>query len=176
MKNSEIIRNQIEALKAEDKALVKSMVFENPERTAENHNQLWSKYWEEHGWPNHKKVEELEYEMYKELNREIEVGDGVTMCLWSDRHAYTVIARTAKTLTIQQDKATLDPNFKPEWIPGGFAGHCTNSEDQEWSYERDPNGRIEKCRWSEKYGRWQTGSDGSIKIIRGRHEYHDYNF
>lgn len=176
MKKSEIIKQQIEALEAEDKAIVKSMVFENLERTVENHDALWKKYWNEYGWPNHQKLDELKFEMHKELNREIEVGDGVTMYLWSDAYACTVIARTAKTLTIQRDKATLDPNFKPEWIPGGFSAICTNSEDQEWTYERDPAGEITRCRWSEKYGRWQTGSDGSIHIGRGRHEHYDYNF
>ena len=176
MKKSEIIKQQLEALEAENEALVKKMVFENPERTAENHDALWNAYWNQHGWSMHQREKELEFEYRKELNREIEVGDGVTECLWSDSHAFTVIARTAKTLTIQQDKATLDPNFKPEWIPGGFAAHCTNQDEQEWTYERNPNGRILKCRWSEKNGRWQTGSDGSILIARGRHEFHDYNF
>lgn len=176
MKKSEVISKQLETLKAEYKALVKSMVFDNPERTAENHDALWNAFWKAYGWPMHQKEENLKLELRTELNREIEVGDGVTMYLWSDAHACTVIARTAKTLTIQQDKATLDPNFKPEWIAGGFAAHCTNSDEQEWTYERDPNGEIIKCRWSEKHGRWQTGSDGSIKIGRGRHEHYDYNF
>lgn len=177
MKKSDTIWKQVEAAKAEYEAKVKSEVFENPERTtAEKHDELWSKFWEAYGWPLHQKIEALKLEFHTELNREIEVGDGVTECLWSDRHACTVIARTAKTLTIQRDKAILDPNFKPEWIPGGFAAHCTNNEEQTYAYERDPNGQIIKCRWSEKRGGWQTGSDGSIRIIRGRYEFHDYNF
>ena len=133
-------------------------------------------YWEHGGRTFVDRENELEFEIRKEQNREIEVGDGVTYCLWSDRHACTVIARTRCTLTIQRDKAILDENFKPEWIAGGFAGHCTNQDEQEYTYERDPNGTIYHCRWSEKYGRFQTGSDGSIKIIRGRHEFYDYNF
>lgn len=176
MKKSDNIWRQVEATEAEYEAKVKSEVFENPARTAENHDKLWHDFWEAYGWPMRQKIDALKQEFHTELNREIEVGDGVTECLWSDRHACTVIARTAKTLTIQRDKAILDPNFKPEWIPGGFAAHCTNSEDQKWTYERNPNGEIIKCRWSEKRGGWQTGSDGSIRIIRGRHEYHDYNF
>ena len=172
MKKSEIIRSQLEALKAEYAATVKRMVFENPTRTAENHDALWNKFWKEYGEAKHYEEKDLEWELHKELNREIEVGDGVTEKLWSDAHACTVIARTAKTLTIQRDKATLDPSFKPEWM----GTYCTNSDDQSWTYERNPNGEIIKCRWSEKYGRWQTGSDGSIKIYRGRHEHYDYNF
>ena len=52
----------------------------------------------------------------------------------------------------------------------------TNSEEQSWTYERDPTGEIIRCRWSEKNGCWQSGSDGSIRIGRGRHEHYDYNF
>lgn len=176
MKKSDSIWRQVEAAEAEYEAKVKSEVFENPARTAENHDKLWHDFWEAYGWPIHQKIEALKQEFHKELNREIEVGDGVTEYLWSDAHACTVIARTAKTMTIQRDKATLDPNFKPEWILGGFSAHCTNSDEQEWTYERDPNGEIIKCRWSEKHGRWQSGSDGSIRIGRGRHEHYDYNF
>lgn len=177
MKTSEIIRKQIETIEAEYDALYEKMVLNNPERkTPEDHDAIWSKFYDQHGREMKNRQRELEAEMHKELNREIEVGDGVTMCLWSDRHACTVIARTAKTMTIQRDKATRDPNFKPEWILGGFSAICTNSHEQEWTYERDPDGEIIKCRWSEKRGGWQTGSDGSIRIMRGRHEHYDYNF
>lgn len=176
MKKSEVIQKQLEAVKAEYEALVKSEVYDNPKRTAENHDAIWFKFYNEFGRDLRDREADLEAEMRKELNREIEVGDGVTMYLWSDAHACTVIARTAKTLTIQRDKAILDPSFKPEWITGGFSAHCTNSDYQSWTYERDQNGEIIKCRWSEKYGRWQTGSDGSIHIGRGRHEHYDYNF
>lgn len=176
MKESERIRLEIEALTTEYDELSRSLVMDNPQRTAENHGQLWNDFWENHGRGLKDRIDLLKLAQNVELNREIDIGDGVTMYLWSDAHACTVIAKTAKTLTIQRDKASLDPNFKPEWIPGGFAAHCTNAEDQEWTYEPDPNGEIIKCRWSEKRGRWQTGSDGSIRIGRGRHEYYDYNF
>lgn len=165
------------------------------ERKEEMHKQVMEQMREQHGvyWINNREVykefeaiekemgltwrdmDELKFQIRREENREIEVGDGVTYCLYSDKHACTVIARTKNTLTIQQDKATLDPNFKPEWVAGGFAGHCTNANEQSYTYERNPNGTIYKCHWSEKYGRFQC-SDGSIRIIRGRHEYYDYNY
>lgn len=104
----------------------------------------------------------------------VKVGDGVTINLWSDRHAATIIKVTAFTVTVQQDKATLDPNFKPEWIIGGFAGHCTNQDEQTYTYERDPNGHIETYRWSNKYG--QYGQPGNCTLSKGRHEFYDYNF
>lgn len=119
---------------------------------------------------------DLERKLYVERNRELDVGDGCTYHLWSDSYACTVIKKTKKTITIQRDKATLSPDFKPEWIPGGFAAHCTNAEDQSYTYERNPNGEIYVCHWSEKQGCYRSGSDGSIIIGVGRHEYYDYNF
>ena len=133
-------------------------------------------YWNEGGRYFMEREKELKYLGRKETNRELEVGDGCTYYLWSDSYACTVIKKTAKTITIQRDKATLDPSFKPEWVAGGFAAHCTNAEDQSYTYERNPNGEIYVCHWSEKEGRYRTGSDGSIKIGVGRHEYYDYNF
>lgn len=104
----------------------------------------------------------------------VKVGDGVTVNMWSDRHAATIIKVTPCSVTVQYDKATLDPNFKPEWIPGGFAGHCINQEDQTYTYERDPNGRVETYRWSKKYGTY--GTPGNLRLSKGRHEFYDYNF
>ena len=176
MKKSEIIKKEIEALEAEYENRVKTDVFKRPDRTAENHDKLWSEFWDSYGWETHKRIEALKREQRKEQNREIEVGDGVTLHLWSDAYACTVIARTAKTLTIQRDKAILDPDFKPEWIPGGFSAHCTNQDEQEYTYERNPKGETYRCTWSEKYGRFQHGGDGSMSISRGRYEFHDYNF
>ena len=111
---------------------------------------------------------------YEYFPKNAEVGDGVTLHYYSDAEAYTIIKRTATTLTIQRDKATLDPNFKPEIIPGGFVGHCINQHEQTYTYEPDPNGRIYKAYWSEaKKGYYVSGC---LHVTPGRHEYYDYNF
>ncbi|MCQ2113313.1 MAG: hypothetical protein MJY95_08250 [Bacteroidaceae bacterium] len=104
----------------------------------------------------------------------IKVGDGVSVKLYTDRHAGTVIKVTRCKVVVQRDKATLDPNFKPEWIAGGFAGHCTNQHKQTYTYERDPNGEIYEFRWSNKYG--QYGTPGNLTLHKGRREFYDYNF
>ena len=62
-------------------------------------------------------------------------GDGATVCYYTDRHACTVIKRTPKTLTLRQDKAILDPSFKPDFIPGGFFGTVINQNEQSYTYE-----------------------------------------
>ena len=106
----------------------------------------------------------------------VKVGDGVTVHLYSDAHAYTVIKVTKCSITVQRDTATIDPNFKPEFVTGGFAGHCTNQSEQTYTYERNPEGNVETYRWSTKNNRYQGGGDGSIIVTKGRHEFYDYNF
>lgn len=176
-KKSEEIKTKIDAISSEYDETIQRMVYQNPDRkTAEDHDRLWAEFWRQYGSEWTDRIKRLESDFNRELNRELEVGDGVTMHLWSDAHACTIISRTDKTLTIQRDKAIRDPSFKPQWVPGGFSAICTNSEEQSWTYERDPAGEIIRCRWSEKNGCWQSGSDGSIRISRGRHEHYDYNF
>ena len=110
---------------------------------------------------------------YNEYFRDTaEVGDGATLCLWSDREAYTIIKRTPKSLTLRRCKATLKPDFKPEFIPGGFCAHCVNQHEQDYDYTENENGHVIKVYWSEKFKRFRQGT---MNIIPGRHEFYDYN-
>lgn len=103
-----------------------------------------------------------------------QVGDGVTVHLWSDAHAYTIIRRSPRSLTLRRDKATLAKGWKPEIIPGGFAGHCINQEDQEYTYEENENGEIAIAHWSQKKHGFYV--QRSKYVSPGRHEFYDYNF
>ncbi len=104
----------------------------------------------------------------------IKPGDGVTVDLWTDGYAATVIKVTKNTVTVRRDTAILDPNFKPEFIPGGFGGHCINQDKQAYSYRPNPDGTIYKFRWSNKFQSY--GQPGSLSLRKGRHEFYDYNF
>ena len=117
----------------------------------------------------------LRDQIMTEKNRELEVGDGCTVRFYTDRHACTVIKKTKTTITVQRDKATLDPNWKPEWVEGGFSAICTNQEDQTYTYERNPKGETYTLRWNEKAGRYINHTQG-IRVYPGRHEFYDYNF
>lgn len=175
MRKSEILQAELDQLKEEEDIKVRVMVF-YPEHKSEDHDADWERYWKEYGSNSSERKSELEFEIRKEQNREMGVGDGVTVCLYSDQHAATIIKRTKATVVVQYDKAIRDPSFKPEWTPGGFSAICTNQEQQEWTYERNPEGRTERYFWSEVRGRWQGGGDGSIVLIPGRHEFYDFNF
>jgi len=98
----------------------------------------------------------------------VKVGDGITKCLWSDRHAYTVIKISAsgKKLTIQRDN--VKRITEPKFIEGGFMGICINNNDIEYEYSPNPGGNIEHV---------YATRDGKFKnMISGRHEKYDYNF
>jgi hypothetical protein len=163
MKYSEILTEKLAALQAEHERIKAEIRADASKR--ETYKDHIENYWD--------LERDLKHEIGVEKRRELDVGDGCTYHLYSDSHACTVIKRTPKTITIQRDKAILSPDFKPEWIPGGFAAHCTNQYEQEYTYERDPNGEIIKAYWSEKRG----GFVYLDKIVSlGRHEFYDYNF
>ena len=102
------------------------------------------------------------------------VGSGVSVHLWTDAEAYTVIARTAQTLTLQRAKAEYADDYKPEYIPGGFGAYCTNDGAQKWNITPDPNGSIVKAHWSEaKCGFYVQRS---LRVSYGYYEHYDHNF
>lgn len=176
MKRSEELRIELEELKALKEKKYHEMVTCRVGSEMKDWESAWNEYYAKCGRQLSEDIRGIEHAIIVEINRELDVGDGATLCLYSDRYACTVISKTAKTITVQRDKATLDPNFKPEFISGGFAVHCINQEDQRWTYDRDPNGEITRCFWSEKLGRYTTGGDQSVRISPGRHEFYDYNF
>jgi hypothetical protein len=101
-----------------------------------------------------------------------EVGMGVTECMWSDRHAYTVVEvyknkkGVVKEIVVQSDRVIrTDTN--------GI------SESQNYRYEPDPNGG-KKTVTLRKNGRWITQGDplkgGTGWMIGERCEYYDPSF
>jgi hypothetical protein len=73
---------------------------------------------------------------------------------------------------IQRDIAALD-DWKPEIVPGGFAGHCVNNADQRYTYQSISAGSLHRANLR-KDGRYRTTNHE--RVIRGRHQFHDYNF
>ncbi len=99
------------------------------------------------------------------------VGDGATLHFYTDAHAYTVIKVTAHTVTIQRDKATPDPGWKPDFTPGGFLGHTANDRDRNYTYEPDPEGVTRTVRLTKRG--WSSGGQ---RVSKGRREFYDSNF
>ena len=136
----------------------------------------WEKHWAEITERDHEELREAirSFDGRRLVPTNVEVGQGASVHYWSDTVACTIIKVTKTTITLQRDKATLDPNFKPEWVSGGFCGHCTNQDEQTYTYERDPNGQTYTFHWSKK---WQMyGQPNDLRAFKGRHEFYDYNF
>lgn len=124
----------------------------------------------------------------------LEVGDGVSLKGYSDVAPYEVIevSKSGKSATIRQMKATLDPSWKPEMIPGGFSAHCTNNHEQKWNLESDPEGSVVKIslRTVKLDPRYNHGNDkatkwvpvgvkakiGEYPVIYRAMKFYDYNF
>jgi hypothetical protein len=90
------------------------------------------------------------------------VGMAATVLYWSDRHAATVIKVTAKTVTVQEDKAVrTDQNGM--------------SEVQQYDYSPDPEGRVLTFRLNKK-GAYVNRKSGRGLLLGVRRHYHDYSF
>ena len=95
-------------------------------------------------------------------------GMAATVCLWSDRHAATIIhvSPSGRVIRVQQDKATrTDANGM--------------SENQEYTYKRNPLGHVRTFSLR-KNGRWvergHSTVGGVVCAIGHRGEYYDYAF
>ena len=76
---------------------------------------------------------------------DVNVGDHITVCLYTDRVSYTVIRKTKAMIEAQKDHQNIDKEkWKAEWYAGGFAGHCANQDLQKWIVKPDPEGKIIK--------------------------------
>jgi len=93
------------------------------------------------------------------------VGMGATQIMYSDRHAFTVIAvaPSGKTAIVQRDVAMrADSN-----------GVC---DAQSYTYTPDPNGATRKISLR-KDGCWrEVGQNGGSYLLGVRDEHYDYGF
>ena len=94
---------------------------------------------------------------------------------YSDITPFEIVRRISdKTIEIRCMSTEVDPSWKPEFIPGGFAGHCVNQHRQVWIFSSDENAPVIRAR---------RRKDGSFQSIYGRHiiqdkpvKFRDYNF
>lgn len=96
------------------------------------------------------------HDLFAPAADDFQVGTQVTILGWSDRHSYTVIARTAATMTLQADTN--------EWAEGRITGSVAN-----------PQGSTRVARLSTKRGRTGWRSQGQT-VVAGSHAYHDPSF
>lgn len=112
---------------------------------------------------------------------EMKPGDGVTVTLYTDRVAYSVVEKGKRHMILREDKAIR--KTEPIITPGGFAGHCINNDSIEYDYEPDPGGRevkITKRVGPDGYVTWKMVGTGTnsrgMYAYPGRDYKYDYNF
>jgi hypothetical protein len=96
------------------------------------------------------------HDLFKPSADDFQVGQQVTVLGWSDRHSYTVIARTAFVMTLQADGNVWEN------------GQIVRSE-------RNENGYIRTARLTTRRGVTGWRSDGQT-VVAGSHAYRDPSF
>jgi hypothetical protein len=95
------------------------------------------------------------------LTASVTIGKGGTYSCGSDRYPVTVIAKTDRTITVQND------NFTATRAHNYFG-------TQDYDFTPNPNGATMVCRWSTKRGSWI--SKGTRVHIGMRGAYRDPSF
>ena len=110
------------------------------------------------------------------INRVPQMGLYANNILHTDAYAYEIVeVRTENKVMIRKLDATLKPEWKPEIIPGGFSGHCTNNRSQEWDYAPNDENKVIAIR-RRKDGRFYDKHGSRYAIDDSPYRFHDYNF
>lgn len=94
---------------------------------------------------------------------------------YSDINPFEIIRRVSdKTIEVREMNAERDPEWSPNFIPGGFSAHCVNQREQRWDIVSNPSNcviriRLGKNGWKDASGRIFVLSDRPVK-------FYDYNF
>jgi hypothetical protein len=117
----------------------------------------------------------------------LNVGEGVSVSVWSDVDAYTIVRKTPTTITLRADTAELLNRDELRFTAGGFLAHCDNQADQRYSYAANPEGhevKISLRKWLDEEGQerrqWKRSGTKTFErggnAYAGRRAFHDYNF
>ena len=94
---------------------------------------------------------------------------------YSDIEPFEVVRVVSeRCLEIRAMRAERDPSWQPEWIPGGFAGHCLNQAEQRWVIQSDPNGRVLRIRLGRNG--WRSADRDRFEVADQPRRFYDYNF
>jgi hypothetical protein len=95
---------------------------------------------------------------------------------YSDVEPHEVVRQVSdKCLEIRAMKADRDPSWKPEFIPGGFAGHCTNQSSQRWVISPNASQPTVRIRLG-KNGKWKDRNGNRYVLSDHPIKFYDYNF
>ena len=91
---------------------------------------------------------------------------------WSDVDPFEIVRWVSdKTIEVRAMDAIRDPDWKPEHVPGGFAGVCVNQNEQKWNITSNPSYGTLRLRLGKKG--WHGGS---FRLSDFPRKFYDYNF
>jgi len=94
---------------------------------------------------------------------------------YSDVNPYEVVKVISdKTIEVREMDSEKDPSWVPDWHVGGFAGHCSNQQEQKWFIKSNTENPVVRIRlgkqgWKDKHGRKFGLSEQPVR-------FYDYNF
>ena len=95
---------------------------------------------------------------------------------YSDITPYEIVRRiSGKTVEIREMNSERDPTWKPEFVVGGYAGHCTNQHMQRWIITPDLSASVRRIRLS-KTGVWKDAYGHKYELSETPRRFYDYNF
>ena len=99
--------------------------------------------------------------------------------MYSDVKPFEVVERrTDNKVMIRMMDAERRADWKPEFIPGGFFGHCTNNDDQRnaWDIKSNEANPLIAVRWSNAKWGWFDSHGGRYSMEDAPRKKHDFNF
>lgn len=94
---------------------------------------------------------------------------------YTDVHPYKIVQKISDiTLEVKAVRCELSKDWKPNFIVGGFAGHCTNQQEQKWDFF-ETIGEPIRIRLH-RDGSWRSSGGMRFKLTATPHRFHDYNF
>lgn len=95
---------------------------------------------------------------------------------WSDVNPFEIVRRVSdKTIEVREMDAERDPEWKPDFVPGGFSAVCTNQRDQQWRIQSNPANPVIRIRLR-KSGQWKDAHGRRFALSEQPVKFYDYNF
>ena len=99
---------------------------------------------------------------------------------YTDIIPFEIVCRiSAKCLEVRAMNAQLCADFKPEFIIGGFAGHCVNNYQQRYEYSANVENKTIRIRLSVRKGcrpMWRDADGSEYRLAMQPVKHYDYNF
>lgn len=95
---------------------------------------------------------------------------------YTDVEPYEIVkVVSGKCVEVRAMKSVL-VKAPQDFHAGGFCGHFSDNNSQEWAITSDPEAKTERVRWSEANRQWQQGKYGRFSMSETPVKHYDYNF